>query len=199
MDIFENDRKASQLTKLVNQRCEACGRVFSLLYKARFDSSLGAYVDDGYDYVGDTCGCESTFTPDDGELSMSEWVDTLNAARHKSVTDHAVLFEMELDASPTASELRTILNLFEPTEHLVPIDMAANNSYAVGFMPDGLANLLDYDLRYYKQAVSKLMDDECLLMDIASTKGLPQGALYEVVVKDIPTYIFRNLPDGEKE
>ena len=77
--------------------------------------------------------------------------------------------------------------------------MAANNSYAVGFMPDSLANLLDYDLRYFKQAISKLMDDECLLMDIAATKGLPHGALYEVVVKDIPTYIFRNLPDGVKE
>lgn len=168
-----------------------------MLYKARFDSALGAYVDDGYDYVGDTCGCESAFAPDDGELSMSEWVDTLNTARHKAVTDHAVLFEMELDASPTASELRAILSLFEPTEHLVPIDMAANNSYAVGFMPDSLANLLDYDLRYYEQAISKLMDDECLLMDIASTKDLPHGALYEVVVKEIPTYIFR--PDGEKE
>ena len=199
MDVFENDRETSQRTKLANQRCEACGRVFPVLSKARFDSSLGAYVDDGYDYVGNTCGCESVFAPDDGELSMSEWVDTLNAARHKAVTDHAVLFEMELDASPTASELQAILNLFEPTEHLVPIDMAANNSYAVGFMPDSLANLLDYDLRYYKQAISKLVDDECLLMDIASTKGLPHGALYEVVVKDIPTYIFRNLPDGEKE
>lgn len=199
MDVFENDRETSQRTKLANQRCEACGRVFPVLYKARFDSSLGAYVDDGYDYVGNTCGCESVFAPDDGELSMSEWVDTLNAARHKAVTDHAVLFEMELDASPTASELQAILNLFEPTEHLVPIDMAANNSYAVGFMPDSLANLLDYDLRYYKQAISKLVDDECLFMDIASTKGLPHGALYEVVVKDIPTYIFRNLPDGEKE
>lgn len=186
-----------RITKLVIQRCEACGRAFPVLYKARFDSALGAYVDDGYDYVGDTCGCESAFAPDDGELSMSEWVDTLNTARHKAVTDHAVLFEMELDASPTASELRAILSLFEPTEHLVPIDMAANNSYAVGFMPDSLANLLDYDLRYYEQAISKLMDDECLLMDIASTKDLPHGALYEVVVKEIPTYIFR--PDGEKE
>lgn len=199
MDIFENDRETSQCTKLVNQRCEACGRAFPVLYKARFDSALGAYVDDGYDYVGDACGCESAFAPDDGELSMSEWVDTLNAARHKTVTDHAVLFEMELDASPTASELQAVLNLFELTEHLVPIDMAANNSYAVGFMPDSLANLLDYDLRYYKQAISRLMDDECLLMDIAATKCLPHGALYEVVVKDIPTYIFRNLPDGEKE
>ena len=95
MDVFENDRETSQRTKLANQRCEACGRVFPVLYKARFDSSLGAYVDDGYDYVGNTCGCESVFAPDDGELSMSEWVDTLNAARHKAVTDHAVLFEME--------------------------------------------------------------------------------------------------------
>lgn len=198
MDIFENDRKVSQLTKLVNQRCEACGRVFPVLYKARFDSSTGVFINDGYDYVGETCACEADFAPDEGDPSISEWIDSMNAARHKAVTDHAVLFEMELDASPTASELQAILNLFEPTEHLVPIDMAANNSYAVGFMPDSLANLLDYDLRYYEQAISKLMDDECLLMDIAATKSLPYGALYEVVVKDIPTYIFR-LPDGEKE
>lgn len=188
-----------RITKLVIQRCEACGRVFPVLYKARFDSSSGVFVSDGYDYVGETCDCKADFAPDEGDPSISEWVDSLNATRHKAVTDHAVLFEMELDASPTASELQTILNLFEPTEHLVPIDMAANNSYAVGFMPDSLANLLDYDLRYFKQAISKLMDDECLLMDIAATKGLPHGALYEVVVKDIPTYIFRNLPDGVKE
>ena len=112
-----------RITKLVIQRCEACGRVFPVLYKARFDSSTGVFVSDGYDYVGETCDCKADFAPDEGDPSISEWVDSLNDTRHKTVTDHAVLFEMELDASPTASELQTILNLFEPTEHLVPIAM----------------------------------------------------------------------------
>ena len=64
-----------RITKLVIQRCEACGRVFPVLYKARFDSSTGVFVSDGYDYVGETCDCKADFAPDEGDPSISEWVD----------------------------------------------------------------------------------------------------------------------------
>ena len=188
-----------RITALVMQRCEACGSVFPVLYKARYDSSTRTFVSDGYEYVGDSCGCKADFAPDDGDPSISEWVDSLNGTRHGTVEDHAVLFEMELDASPAASELCTILSLFEPTEHLLPVDAAGNNSYAVGFIPDSLANLLDYDLRGYKQSVSDLIGNENLLQSMAAAKDLPNGADYEVSIRDIPTYIFRNLPNGEKE
>lgn len=62
-------------TKLVEQRCEECGKAFLLRYKAKIDSSTGVYIDDGYDYVGDTCDCKSYFAPDDGEESIAEWVE----------------------------------------------------------------------------------------------------------------------------
>lgn len=188
-----------RITTLVTQRCEACGRVFPVLYKARFDRSTRTFVSDGYEYIDGACGCEADFAPDDGGPSISEWVDSLNGAGRGTVEDHAVLFEMELDESPTASELCAILNLFEPTEHLLPVDAAGNNSYAVGFIPDNLANLLDYDLRGYKQAVADLIGNEDLLQSMAAAKDLSNGAAYEAIIRDIPTYIFRNLPNGERE
>lgn len=197
---------AGRPTKLVKQRCEACGKVFLIRYKAQIDGYTGVYIDNGYDYVGDACGCQSPFAPDDGEESIAEWVADLNAEKQRKekkgrsvMKEHAILLEMELDESPTAGEVCAILNLFDQAEHLLPVDAAANNSYAVGFIPDSLANLLDYDLRDYKQAIAGLIGDEALLMAVAAAKDLPNGAKYEVVVRDIPTYIFRNIPNVEKE
>lgn len=49
------------------QECSECGKQFTLLY-----------LDDGsYEYLEEPCECDASFHPVDGELSISEWLETI--------------------------------------------------------------------------------------------------------------------------
>jgi hypothetical protein len=66
--VFVNgvtERKDNKMkTKIVKQECNECGRQFNVEY-----SSNG-----GYNYIENTCDCESDFSPVDGP-SISEWME----------------------------------------------------------------------------------------------------------------------------
>lgn len=49
------------------QSCNACGSQFI----------IRVYEDGSYEYLTNTCDCESGFSPLDGEMSISETVETL--------------------------------------------------------------------------------------------------------------------------
>jgi len=49
------------------QECNTCGKQFI----------IRVYEDGSYDYLTETCECESGFSPVDGEISISQAVETL--------------------------------------------------------------------------------------------------------------------------
>ncbi len=56
-----------KIYKIAEQICEDCGKHFYL-----------EYCSDGtYTYVGEVCDCDTGFHPIDGEMSISEWMETL--------------------------------------------------------------------------------------------------------------------------
>lgn len=56
-----------KIYKTVEQICEGCGKHFYL-----------EYCSDGtYSYIGEVCECDAEFHPVDGEISISEWMETL--------------------------------------------------------------------------------------------------------------------------
>lgn len=58
----------NKIHKTVEQICESCGKHFYL-----------EYCSDGtYSYVGEVCECGAEFHPVNGELSISEWIETIN-------------------------------------------------------------------------------------------------------------------------
>ena len=69
--IFPMKRKDSIMKKtykVVEQECENCGKHFHLRYCS----------DGNYEYIDESCECESGFHPVEDEQSISEWIDTLN-------------------------------------------------------------------------------------------------------------------------
>lgn len=55
-------------TKIVTQICNCCNKKFRVMY-----SENGAMK-----YIGNTCTCESDYSPIDGEPSIGEWLQSLN-------------------------------------------------------------------------------------------------------------------------
>lgn len=54
-------------TRVVTQICHGCGNKFDMRY----------YADGSYEYIGIVCDCEDGFSPDNGELSITEWLAAL--------------------------------------------------------------------------------------------------------------------------
>ena len=53
--------------KIVMQECNCCGKRFPI-----------EYCSDGtYSYISNTCNCESSFEPIEGQPSISEWLQSL--------------------------------------------------------------------------------------------------------------------------
>lgn len=56
-----------QNTNLFWQECNGCGREFQLEY----------HKDGSYAYIGATCDCEESFSPKQGEPSISQWLEEI--------------------------------------------------------------------------------------------------------------------------
>lgn len=65
--IEKGENIMDKIYKDVEQVCEGCGKHFYLRYCS----------DGTYEYIGIVCDCEADFHPVDGELSISEWMKTL--------------------------------------------------------------------------------------------------------------------------
>lgn len=50
---------------LAIQKCNQCGTTFAVRYNR----------DGSYTYYDEPCDCDSDFSPADGELSISEWIE----------------------------------------------------------------------------------------------------------------------------
>ncbi|MBQ6403317.1 MAG: hypothetical protein IJI27_05375 [Oscillospiraceae bacterium] len=57
----------ADMTRLVKQECDCCGKVFTVRY----------HSNGTYDYVDEPCDCEANFSPVDGEPSISQWLEAL--------------------------------------------------------------------------------------------------------------------------
>ena len=53
--------------RIAEQECHGCGKHFYLKY----------YSDGTYEYIGEICDCDIGFSPVEGELSISEWLEYL--------------------------------------------------------------------------------------------------------------------------
>lgn len=57
----------TKVHKTAEQECHGCGKRFYLRYCS----------DGTYKHIGESCDCEADFSPVDGELSISEWIEYL--------------------------------------------------------------------------------------------------------------------------
>ena len=53
--------------RTAEQECHSCGKHFYLKY----------HSDGTYEYVEEVCDCDTDFSPVEGELSISEWLEYL--------------------------------------------------------------------------------------------------------------------------
>lgn len=56
-----------KIYKIAEQECCGCGKHFYIKYCS----------DGSYEYIDDVCDCIATFSPVNGEPSISEWIERL--------------------------------------------------------------------------------------------------------------------------